>query len=326
MLQTTKMQELLHAASQRREPLPAVEAVRICDAAGDGLPGVVVDRFGAVAVVRLHEGPYGVSTSTGAAVAEALKALPWCEAALIWRNAGDAAETTRGGAECVFGTVAEEFVIREHGCSYIVRPFATPSAGLFIDMRDVRARLLKVSTGKRVLNTFCFTGSLGVAAWRGGASEVVQVDISKSVLTWARRNAELQDVGGMGEIRYIPEDTGTFLTREVKRIEKGKPRYDVVIIDPPVFGSSKGVRFVQERELPHLVKLGLLVLASHGELYLSSNRSAVTAEVLWEIIKEAAAEVGRSISEQVVLLPPSVDFTFRGELSSSMRGVRVTLA
>ena len=152
---------------------------------------------------------------------------------------------------------------------------------------------------------------------------MVQLDISKSVLTWARRNAGLQNNPGAGELRYIPEDTSAFLAREVRRIEKGRPRYDTVIMDPPVFGSSNGVRFVQERELPMLVRHALLLLAPGGELYLSSNRVEVTPEDLALGLLRAASEVGKRIADRQVLLPPQLDFTAQGAASTAMRGVRI---
>lgn len=74
--------------------------------------------------------------------------------------------------------------------------------GLFLDMQSVREYLAVSSSGFRVLNLFCFTGSLGVAALAGGAREVVQVDVSKMALTWAKENFELNSQLGTGRMVY----------------------------------------------------------------------------------------------------------------------------
>lgn len=319
------MNTALEAALKRREPLADLAAIRLFDGAGDGIPGLLIDRIGAVVIVRLHAGSRA-ETLDVAVIQKILSAVPQVRAGVLWRHSGDAAETTRYGAENLFGEVPDEYQIQEAGVTVMIRPLATPSAGFFTDMRDLRSELSGTSLGHRVLNTFCFTGSLGLAAWVGGAKEVVQVDISKSALSWARRNAELNEGNNQGEIRYIPEDTLSFLNREVRRVERGKERYDTVIIDPPVFGSSKGVRFVQQSQWEPMVHAALKIVISGGRLFLTSNHSSVTPEQLESIVEQSAKTIGVGISEITYLSPPKADFTAIGTQSTAMRGLMVGIA
>jgi 23S rRNA (cytosine1962-C5)-methyltransferase len=324
-LEQQRVRRLLEAALVRRTGLGALEATRLFDGAGDGITGLSIDKLGVTAVVRIHEGTPADFPPVLSAMLESLPRLSGCTGAVLWRHGGDAVDTTRDGAKQFFGVVPEEYTMMEHGLAYLIRPYATPSAGFFIDMREVRAQLLQTSQGKRVLNTFCFTGSLGIAAWCGGAAEVVQVDISKSILSWARKNVELQGSAGSGAIRYIPEDTKTFLEREVRRVERGKERYDTIIIDPPVFGSSKGVRFIQQDDLEEVVLLAVRLLQGSGELYLTSNFSGATPETLLAVAIRVLRGMGRDIATSRVLTPPPIDFPTQQAASRAMRGVSIRL-
>ena len=317
------MKTVLEAALKRRESLAGLAAVRLFDGSGDGIPGLLIDRIGKVVIVRLHAGSTA-ETLEVASISSILSAYPQVGAGILWRHSGDAPETTRYGAETLFGEVPDEYQIHESGMTVMIRPQATPSAGFFIDMRELRAELISSSSGQRVLNTFCFTGSLGLAAWLGGAKEVTQVDISKSVLNWARRNAELNAGKNQGEIRYIPEDTLSFLNREVRRVERGKERYDTVIIDPPVFGSSKGVRFVQHSQWEPLINAAIKIVKAGGRLLLTSNHSLVTPDLLKSIVEHAAQGVGVGVTT-TYLNPPRDDFTALGAQSTSMRGVKAII-
>jgi 23S rRNA (cytosine1962-C5)-methyltransferase len=317
---------LLFAASQRRSELVAKlaaqesQCLRLFDGDGDGRSDFSVDRFGTLLVGRVHVAA-GVRGQIEFEMAqEGLRAFcensSEIESGYLWSESR--ADVNSGRAEChhVYGPECSELRVRESGCFFHVRPQATPSAGLFLDTRDIRSHLMQFSHGKRVLNTFCFTGSLGIAAACGGAQEVVQVDIQKSILSLCKLNVDSNIIPGT--VRIICEDTLSFMRREVRRLESGKAGYDVVIIDPPTFGTSGNVRFSLEKSLGELLALGARLLNPGGELFLTCNTTRISPSSICKLQRAVVPEL--KVLRHI--LPPPEDFpSGASEQSANMRGV-----
>ena len=106
--------------------------------------------------------------------------------------------------------------------------------GFYLDQRDNRQAAAKYTEGKRVLNCFCYTGGFGVYALKGGAKEVVNVDLSQNALDIARQNAELNGLD-TSNTQFVRHDVFKLL-REYR--EKGE-KFDVIVLDPPKFAESK---------------------------------------------------------------------------------------
>ena len=180
-----------------------------------------------------------------------------------------------------YGRLAEERVfltIREGGLSYRVNLSDYLDTGFFPDRRLLRARLRAEAAGRRILNLFCYTGSLSVAAAAGGAASVDSVDISAPYLDWAKENFTLNS---MTAHLYGPEDyldRGAFtliradVLRFVEEARRGR-RWDTIILDPPAFSNSKKMRdhFDLKRDHPALIGRCLSLLEPGGVLYLSAN-------------------------------------------------------
>lgn len=147
----------------------------------------------------------------------------------------------------------ERWTAQENGLTYEFRRETGLSPGLFLDQRQNRKWIEETCRNERVLNLFCYTGGFSVAAAKGGASQVVSVDVSKTFLEWAKRNFELNGLAlAPHEFRAI--DSGEYLAWAAKKGLK----FDTVICDPPSFartntrGKSKVFRI--EHELPELLK------------------------------------------------------------------------
>src|SRR6202011_4298088 len=98
-------------------------------------------------------------------------------------------------AEPLWGLPVEEIDVVESGVHYLIRPAARLSVGLFLDMREVRTWLLgDAARGRTVLNLFAYTCSLGVGAMLGGATRVLNLDVSRSALAWGQENYRLNDL------------------------------------------------------------------------------------------------------------------------------------
>ena len=319
--------DILREAGKRRSALSRKEeAFRLLDGAGDGISGLYIDSFKNISIAKLHSGSEAARDIDKASLAKALLAVNSASVVYLWVQSGNGAQES-AKAELIAGEEAKEIIVSEGKLKFLVRPGATPSGGLFLDMRNVRQEISKLSAGKRVLNTFCFTGSLGIAALSAGAAEVVQVDSSKSALTWAAANLELnRELCSDGAMRVIPEDCGAFMRRETRRMEQGRGKlYDLIIIDPPVFGTAGKKNFSQERDLPQLVELAFLLLAPKGEMYLTSNRLGVTPGELEALVREKGAAVARGVRGIVPLEAPKEDFTAPLAESPAMRGVRASI-
>lgn len=162
------------------------------------------------------------------------------------------------------GDVLDQFIYEELGAKYIIRPLRHPSGGLFMDAFDVRKKLLKESAGKKILNLFSFTCSLSVAALKGGAELVRNVDTSRSVLTWGKENHEINN---LKEARFVEEDSIHILRKQEK--------YDLIILDPPAFGRSKRGAFslvkhgyeLIDRAKERLTSKGTILLLHHDKYF-----------------------------------------------------------
>mgnify|MGYP001451780949 CR=1 FL=1 len=153
------------------------------------------------------------------------------------------------------GNVLDELLFEELGINYLIRPLRHPSGGLFMDAYEVRRRLIKESMGKKVLNLFSFTCSLSVAALKGGAELVRNVDTSRSVLNWGKENHELNKLKGG---RFVEEEALHFLRRDEK--------YDLIILDPPAFGRSKRGSFRLEKQGNELLDRAKEKLTDKGSI------------------------------------------------------------
>jgi 23S rRNA (cytosine1962-C5)-methyltransferase len=148
-----------------------------------------------------------------------------------------------------------------------------------VRLRDTRTAAAH-SLPPRVLNLFAYTGASTLAAAATGA-EVVHVDASKSTVSWARRNAELSQLGS-APIRWIVEDAARFVTREIKR----GSRYQGIILDPPSYGHGpKGDVWQIERDLPALLEnCGTLLSEDAGFLLVSCHSPGIRAADLRQLL------------------------------------------
>jgi 23S rRNA G2069 N7-methylase RlmK/C1962 C5-methylase RlmI len=303
-----------------------LEMFRVFDASGDGIRGLHADRFGQVLLVHLLRGATDLGTLQNELEDRAVEfaALAHVTSLYLRVHEQDARASAIPRAKLLTGPCVTELELEEHGIRYRLNLEESVNAGLFLDTREIRASLKESANGKRVLNTFCYTGSLGLAAFCGGAREVVQVDISKSILGRAKENLQLNHSAATGEMRFICEDSRAFMRREVRRRENGKEGYDLIIVDPPSFGSCKNVRFQFERDVDELIELSLALLVPGGRLILCTNLSRFSGEELVDSVRTIGKKMGRRAGTCTVLTAPDIDFPDRSENSSSVRGVDVT--
>lgn len=156
--------------------------------------------------------------------------------------------------------------VREGGLKFLVNPSDYLDTGLFLDHRWTRAYVRELAPGRKVLNLFAYTGSFTVYAAHGGAFETTSIDLSATYLDWARANLALNGLDGPAH-RLLRRDAVEYLRTETK------PRFDLIVLDPPTFSNSKkmdGTLDIQ-RDHAELIRRCLKLLAPDGLLLFSNN-------------------------------------------------------
>lgn len=240
---------------------------RLLHGAGDGVAGFTCDVLGRAAVIYAYAGGL---RALGKQLAEAIVGFAKLEGAVVKLRA-------RGGAndveQDVVGKVPEKLIASEHDVPYELHPLGGLNVGLFTDMREHRRGLARFVAGKRVLNLFSYTASLGVACARGGAATVTNVDTSAGVQAWAQGNFERSGFGSDKRWKFETAEANRFLARAVK----DKEQYDVILIDPPGSSSAGGTSWALGRDYPDLVAQAAAVMPTDSLLFLASNAAEVGA-------------------------------------------------
>jgi 23S rRNA (cytosine1962-C5)-methyltransferase len=268
--------------------LQGVTTCRLVHGAADGLPGLFVDRYADVAVI--HTDSPLILESLLPEVRAPVGAL--CETAYVKAHPrgvahlSDAARHELAPTGPVWGPPREEVTVTEHDVRYLVRPTAGLSVGLFLDMREVRGWLLAACRGGSVLNLFAYTCSLGVCASLGGASRVVNIDVSRPYLEWGKANYLLNGLPVDGR-DFIYGDAFDWLNRLARRSQA----FDVVIVDPPTFSSTP---FSVTRDYARLVAASARVVSRGGCLLAATNHAATSDGRFHEWIQEGLSRVGRT--------------------------------
>lgn len=243
-------------ATRARLLPPNTDAYRVIHGAGDGLPGLVVDRYGDLAVLRLYSAAWQEWLPQ---IVEAIEALGWpCS---IYRRFGVRRVDGRDGGELLSGADFEDaFVVSEDGMKMLVRPRVGQKTGLFLDQRAHRSLIRGWSSGRMVANLFAYNGGFSVAAAMGGAAHVTTVDLAPEAVEDARENFRLNG--------FDPADH-EFIVADVF---KWKPRaaVDLLIVDPPSLtrgqrsdaAAARAYRGLHERLGPFVHRDGLVASSS----------------------------------------------------------------
>lgn len=273
----------LKVALALRERLYAKPFYRLVYGESDGLPGLVVDRYGDLLVAQITTaGMERMKAEIAGALVEVLK-----PAGILWRN--DVGIRELEGlplyTEIAYGTVPETTTIEEYGQKFEVPLLGGQKTGWFFDQRDNRARLLRYVPGKRVLDVFSYLGAWGIQAVTHGAHAALCVDSSAVALTLARGNAALNNV----EIATREADAFDVL----RELHATGEKFDVVILDPPAFVKRKKDLPKGREAYRRLNQLGMQLLVPDGLLVSCSCSYHMLETELLAAIQSAARRLGR---------------------------------
>lgn len=296
-------------------------AYRWVNGAGDELPGVVVDRYGDHAVLAVSSDE---AAGRAREIAGALLVLGARGVYLKLRERADQRQVDRDKNAPplpIAGEPAEpELVVTEGELRFPVRLADGPSTGLFVDQRDNRDRIRRLSGGRRVLNLFSYTCSFSVAAARGGAREVVSIDLSRPALD--RGRAAFEENGlDPAQHRFHHEDCVAWLGRARRR----QDRFGLVILDPPSFGTrSKRATFDVDRDYGRVAADALALLEPGGRLLAVTNHRKTSRERMRRTLHEAARSAGAEV-RQLKDLPSPLDCPDGPDGPEPMKSFLVTL-
>jgi 23S rRNA (cytosine1962-C5)-methyltransferase len=204
---------------------PSTDALRLISGAGDGLDGLVVDRYGELAVLMLYAQAWEPHLEH---IVAALQRLPWCRT--VFRRYGIERVDGREGGETLWGPApAERVVVTECGVRWLVRPEVGQKTGLFLDQREHRALIRRWSAGRKVVNLFAYTGGFSVAAALGGATRVITVDLAPSAVEDAKENFRLNG---------LDPDAHGFEVADAFAWQARSPQ-DLVVVDPPMLARDQ---------------------------------------------------------------------------------------
>jgi 23S rRNA (cytosine1962-C5)-methyltransferase len=281
----------IRTALSLRERLYAAPYYRLVYGESDGLPGLVVDRYGSACVVQI--GTAGMERLKPQ-IQQALEQVLRCEA-LLFKNDGSTRdmEGLPSYVEAAKGRFDELSLVVEDGLEFQAPLAEGQKTGWFFDQAANRRALTKyVREGARVLDVFSYVGAWGVRAAHSGAREVLCVDSSAAALELAASNGErnrLKPNGG--KLTTVKGDAFDVL----EDLAKKRARFDLVIIDPPAFAKRKKDVPKALAAYKRLNQLAMQVIADDGILVSCSCSYHVSAEELQDAIAKAARSADRHL-------------------------------
>ncbi|HEU0031845.1 MAG TPA: class I SAM-dependent rRNA methyltransferase [Kofleriaceae bacterium] len=263
------------ALRQRLLDLGKLGAVRLVNAESDGLPGIVVDRYGEYLVVQLFTSAVqNLRAMLYDALESELHPIAIYEQRRFKSLGGEAPR--QAAAELVRGTPAPvELEVVEDDLKFMVDVTAPLSTGLFADLREGRRAVRHWARGRRVLNLFSYTGAISVYAHAGDAAEVCAVDVAAKAHARARRNFSASGFDPE-KAEHVVGDVFKVLARFV---ERGRT-FDMVVLDPPAFASAAargGKPWSAVRDYAELIGASLEVLVPGGLLVAASSTHKMSA-------------------------------------------------
>lgn len=259
---------------------------RLVHGEGDNLPGLVIDIYGATAVMQAHS--VGMHQDR-MMIAQALKTVMGDELHNIYYKSETTlpykAELEQENGFILGGDTNDIAV--ENGMKFHVDWLRGQKTGFFVDQRDNRSLLQKYSRGRNVLNMFCYTGGFSFYAMRGGASLVHSVDSSQKAVDLTNANISINFPGDARHTAYA-EDAFKFL-------DKMDTPYDLIVLDPPAFAKHKDALRNALKGYTRLNKRAFEKIQPGGILFTFSCSQAVNKDQFRTAVFTAAASAGRNV-------------------------------
>lgn len=256
---------------------------RLIHGEGDGLPGLIVDYYNKVAVVQCHS--IGMYHSINEIV-EGLKAALGNDVLAIYSKSSDTLPDRMEVADgYLFGECQVPHVALEHGVKLNIDWVTGQKTGFFIDQRENRKLLGRYANGKKVLNTFCYSGGFSLLALQNGASLVHSLDSSKKAIQLTDDNVALN---GFTNHASIVADT-------MEYIKELPESYDIIILDPPAFAKHRDKRHKAVQGYKRLNAHAIRQIKPGGIIFTFSCSQVIDKVLFTNTVIAAAIEAGRNV-------------------------------
>ncbi len=277
--------DLLRSAMQRREAIYSNRFYRLCYGDADGIPGLVVDRYGDYLAVQLTT--IAMDKRRDLVVETLLNLLQ--PRGILFRNLGPfrAMEGLPETVEIGWGEVPQTIELVENDTRFEAPLLNGQKTGWFYDHRENRALMQRLCRGQSVLDVFSYIGGWGIQALSSGAESACCVDASREALDLAARNAQMNGFGDrFSSIRGKAADV-------LKELASQKKQFDIVVLDPPAFIKRRKDIRQGEKAYHQINQLALKVLSPGGLLVSASCSLHLTEDMLVDVVRVAAAKAGR---------------------------------
>lgn len=269
-------------------PGNATNAFRMIHAEGDGLPGLIADYYAGVLVMQAHDAGmhldrFDIAHAFGDCMDKDLRAIYYKSQSTLPGKFRDASADGY-----LFGEPITRQIISEYNNKFFVDWQEGQKTGFFLDQRENRKLLGTFSAGKKVLNTFCYTGGFSVYALASGASLVHSVDASKKAIELTADNIALNG--------FDPQIHACFAADTFEFLNEKRETYDVIILDPPAFAKHRDARHQAVRGYQRLNAEAMRAIAPGGVLFTFSCSQVVDRQLFYDTIVSAAIQAGREIS------------------------------
>lgn len=274
------------AQALRDAVIPGDEAYRVVFGEADGLPGLIVDRYGSVLVVQILTA--GMDRLTDAIVGALVDRF--APTAIVARH--DAGSRKLEGLpvekRLLHGAKPDCVLVTKNGLAFEVDVWEGQKTGLFLDQSANYRAIAPWTKGARVLDTFCYAGAWGLHALRHGAVSVLGLDASEKALTTARANASRNGLSERAEYRRVD------VFDELRKLLAAGARYELIILDPPSFAKARKDKAGALRGYKEINRLGMSLLAPGGVLATCSCSHPIDAASFHHVLVEAAADAKRT--------------------------------
>ena len=277
---------LTQAIAARQYDFAGTAARRLVNAENDGFPGVVADAYAGFVVLQL-------TSAFGAANRELIVAALMAAGAKGVSERSDVEVRAKeglpvGSFEHLAGVEPPETIaIEENGVKFLIDVRKGHKTGYYLDQREARRLVGEYAKGE-VLNCFSYTGGFGLYAAKGGATSVLQVDVSTEALRRAEENRVLNGIAD-GVIATQEADVFKFL----RTCRDAGRKFDTIVLDPPKFAESKAQVMKAARGYKDINLLAMKLLRPGGILATFSCSSAMTSDLFDKVVAEAAADAKR---------------------------------
>ena len=270
-------------ARDLRKDLGFGESFRAVFSEGDGLPGLIVDKYADTLVVQsLTAGIDGMLDLVLAALRDV-----YGPKTIVLRNDTSSRELEGLGKETrvVLGETSGMVEFEESGIRYRANAIEGQKTGFFFDQRENRLVLKDLVRGRRTLDCFCYVGAWALSAARYGATEVIGIDSSEKAVTLARSNAGLNNLSA----KFVVGD----VFEKLRELEKQKERYGCIILDPPAFVKSRAKVREALKGYKEINLRGMRLLEPGGFLVTCSCSHHIDQELFREMLIDSAWSAGR---------------------------------